>query len=296
MTTNSSPDLKPEQEPEPKVMDQILDKLAASWQSFIALFQRKPHASAAAPRVASRSKTLNPAASSPAARKTPARKIQGTYRIFGLDWLTFTPRKILPAFWTIAALISLVVNVVLIALLFGLGREMFKIKSMVGDGLLGGLYTNFQKMDAAHITTTINVTDTIMVTDTILVKFDLPLKQDTVVVLVQDTPVNQVPILLNGVWVPANIVLPQGTELGIALDLSVPVETTVPVNLKVPVQLQVPVDIAMNQTQLHEPFQGLQGVIGPYYNISTDLPSTWEDISLCGSGTSWFCRWYFGLK
>lgn len=291
MTTSSSPEPKPDQKPELSVMDQISNKLSSAWESFTGLFQRRVKVYPMAPLEVSETQTPKRESSKPPTRKTP-----GTYRIFGREWLTFTPRKILPAFWTIAAVISLVVNVVLIALLFGLGREMFKIKSMVGDGLLGGLYSNFQKMDAAHITTTIEVEDTIMVTDTILVKFDLPLKQDTVVVLVQDTPVNQVPILLNGVWVPANIILPQGTELGISLDLSVPVETTVPINLEVPVQLQVPVDIAMDQTQLHEPFQGLQGVIGPYYNISTDLPSTWEDISLCSSGKSWFCRWYFGLK
>jgi hypothetical protein len=40
---------------------------------------------------------------------------------------------------------------------------------------------------------------------------------------------------------------------------------TVPVKTTVPVTLNVPVDIPLEQTQLHEPFVGLQGVVAPYY-------------------------------
>jgi hypothetical protein len=55
------------------------------------------------------------------------------------------------------------------------------------------------------------------------------------------------------------IVLPQGTSLPIVLNLTVPVDTTVPV------KLTVNVDIPLAQTQLHEPFSGLQEVVKPFY-------------------------------
>jgi hypothetical protein len=55
------------------------------------------------------------------------------------------------------------------------------------------------------------------------------------------------------------IVLPQGTNLPIVLNLTVPVDTTVPVTLN------VDVDIPLENTQLHEPFAGLQEVVKPFY-------------------------------
>lgn len=279
MSANPQNDQTPptEQPPEPFTdrMQRYWDSLRAKVQSW---FEPKP-------------KEAAPAAP---AREGLPEPVSTTAPRQSRNW--FAWNKVLPAFWTIAALLSMVVNVILIALLIGLGREIFTIRSMVGDQLLGGLYTNFQKMDSAHIKTTIEVAETIMVEDSILVKFDLPLNQDTTVVLVDDTPVDNTTIYLNGVAVPVNIVLPKGTELGISLDLTVPVETTVPVNLEVPVQLTVPVDIPLNETELHEPFTGLQGVVGPYYQMTSDLPATWEDTSICGPGTGWFCRWFFGQK
>jgi hypothetical protein len=40
---------------------------------------------------------------------------------------------------------------------------------------------------------------------------------------------------------------------------------TVPVDTTVPVKLNVNVDIPMAQTQLHEPFSGLQEAVKPIY-------------------------------
>jgi hypothetical protein len=165
--------------------------------------------------------------------------------------------RVAPAFWTVASLLSIVVNIILIALLIGLGRELFTLKRLVSNQLIGGLYTNFRQMDDAHILTTITVSDTIQVKDSIPVVFNLPLKQNTVVTLVEDTPVNNATIYLNGQAVPLDLVLRKGTSLNISLDLVVPVNKTVPVTLNVPVRLKVPVDIPLNQTQLHQPFTGL---------------------------------------
>jgi hypothetical protein len=216
-------------------------------------------------------------------------------------------RQIGPAFWTVTGILSLVVNIILIALLISLGRQLFTIKSMVSDQVLGGLYTNFVKMDDAHIKTTILVSDTIQVKDTIQVNdtipvvFDLPLKQDTKVKLTKATAVKGTTIYLNGAAVPLDLVLPKGTELSINLNMTVPVNQKlpitldVPVLLNVPVHLSVPVDIPLDQTQLHEPFTGLQEVVGPYHSLLVSLPAAAQQVPLCDKLTG-LCDWYFHVK
>lgn len=213
----------------------------------------------------------------------------------GADKLALSGRffwqgKVGPAFWTIASLVSLGVNVFLIVVLILLGKQVFSLKALVADQLVGGLHENFVKMDEAHIRTSILVSDTIQVNDTLPVVFDLPLSTETQVVLTQDTPINNATIYLNGMPVPLNLVLRQGTPLNIALNLTVPVNQTVPVVLDVPVKLNVPVDIALNQTDLHEPFVGLQGVVSPYQELLTSLPDSWAETPLCSLGQGDDCQ------
>ncbi len=169
-----------------------------------------------------------------------------------------------PPFWTIASILSLIVNLVLIIALLvvwvnlqTLGVSLSTALSM-GNGLLGGLYTNFEKMDRAHITTTIPVTTEIPV------KFDLQLNQQTNVVLSQKVTINNALVTvrtesMNITNALATIVLPEGTNLPVFFNL------TVPVDKMVPVALNVNVDIPLEQTQLHEPFVGLQDVVKPFY-------------------------------
>ena len=167
-----------------------------------------------------------------------------------------------PPFWTIASVVSLTVNVVLLItlLVLLLNFKAFNLGSAlgIGDYLLGGLYTNFEKMDRAHITTMIPVETTIPV------KFDLQLNQQTDVILSQDVTINNALVTVNtgGLNITralTTIVLPKGTALPVMLNLTVPVDTTVPVSLN------VNVDIPLSQTQLHEPFAGLQQVVKPFY-------------------------------
>jgi hypothetical protein len=169
-----------------------------------------------------------------------------------------------PRFWTIASIISLSVNVilglVLVVLALSLLRYGLSISSLLnmGNSLLGGLYTNFEKMDRASIQTNVAVETTIPV------KFDLQLNQQTNVVLSQDVTINNALVTvntggLNITQANTTIVLPQGTTLPVVLNLLVPVDTTVPVTLN------VPVDIPLSQTQLHEPFTSLQDVVRPFY-------------------------------
>ena len=167
-----------------------------------------------------------------------------------------------PAFWTIASILSLTINVILIIVLLIVWANVpsLNVTSVtdMGSGLLGGLYTNFEKMDRAHITRTIPVQATIPV------KFDLQLNQQTNVILSQDVTINNALVTvqtggLNITRALTTIVLPQGTNLPIVLNLTVPVDTTIPV------ALNVEVDIPLNETQLHDPFVGLRKVVEPFY-------------------------------
>jgi hypothetical protein len=203
--------------------------------------------------------------------------------------------KIAPAFWTLASIFSLIVNFILLMILILLGRQLFALKTLMQDGLIGGLYQNFVLMDQARIQTTVEVNETIQVVDQIPVVFDLPLHQNTVVVLVEDTTIPGATVYLNSSAVKTTVVLPQGTPLNIALNLSVPVNTIVPVTLNVPVSLKIPVDIPLNQTELHQPFTGLQQVVLPYQELLTSLPDSWAETPICSPLTLWLCRWIFGL-
>ncbi len=188
------------------------------------------------------------------------------------------PSLIGPPFWTIASIISLAVNgilvIVLIGLLFNMQRFDVGNALNLGNSFLGGLYTNFEKMDRASITTNVQVETTIPV------KFDLQLNQQTNVVLSQDVTIDNAVVTvktggLNITNALTTIVLPQGTTLPIVLNLTVPVDTTVPVILN------VPVDIPLDQTELHEPFVGLQNVVRPVYCMINSGALNLDGLPVC---------------
>jgi hypothetical protein len=170
-----------------------------------------------------------------------------------------------PPFWTIASVISLLVNIgTLIALLvvmqmLGGPKKTLALAQDQASGLLGGLYLNFVKMDSASIRTTIHVEKEIPV------QFSLNVSGPTDVTLTRDVEISGALVTVNtgGLNINnarANIVLPQGTILPISI-----VNLAVPVDQKVLAVLDVPVDIPLNHTELHEPFVGLQKVVEPYY-------------------------------
>lgn len=193
------------------------------------------------------------------------------FNSFKMPRLSISKDKILPAFWTVGAISSILLNLVLIAVLLFVGKEVFALKNLISDQLIGGLYYNFILMDRATIETTIQVDQTIPV------QFDLHLNQNTNVVLTERTIINgaQVTLSTGGLNIsqaPTSIVLPEGTVLPIKLDLIVPVDTTIPI------QLTVPVSIPLRDTELHEPFLGLQEVVSPYYWLLNPLPNTWQEL------------------
>ncbi|HEY58224.1 MAG TPA: hypothetical protein G4O04_06780 [Anaerolineae bacterium] len=190
--------------------------------------------------------------------------------------------KIGPAFWTVAGVISLTVNIVLLAVLIVLAQHLFTLKHIVQDQLLGGLSANFAAMDAAVIRTTVEVHDQIPVV------FDLPVETETVVTLTQDVVIRgaRVNLVTGGLQIigaPANIVLPKGTQLPIKLNITVPVST------QVPVDLTVPVNIPLKETELHQPFVGLQQVVAPYQQLLAQTPDSWGPV-LCPLLEP-FCSW-----
>src|SRR6266545_1947949 len=190
--------------------------------------------------------------------------------------------QLLPAFWTIASLMSITVNIVLIVILLLVLQMLGFIQVTANDkisGLLGGLYTNFVKMDQASIQTNIHVEKDIPV------NFTLNVSGPTNVTLSQPVTINGALVTvatggLNIVNARATIVLPQGTVLPINIE-----NLVVPVDQEVPAVLDVPVDIPLNQTELHEPFVGLQKVVEPWYCL-VQPNAAFNNIQVCPSGVN----------
>ena len=105
--------------------------------------------------------------------------------------------RIGPIFWTIASVISLLVNigtvVVLIVVIQFLGgpKATLSFAQDQANGLLGGLYGNFVKMDAASIKTTIHVEKEIPV------QFSLNVSGPTDVTLSRDVVINGALVTVN---------------------------------------------------------------------------------------------------
>jgi hypothetical protein len=177
--------------------------------------------------------------------------------------------RMLSAFWTVASVLSLAVNVVLIALFLIVLKMLVGLQLTVNDqvsGLLGGLYGNFVKMDQATISTNIAVQAPIALDFRVPVDRSRPTGLITEIELASDIEIGNVRVQINQPGTqfkldsPATITLPARTKLPVYIQaFDIPVQNTVPINLN------VPVNIPLNQTQLHEPFRGLQQVVEPYY-------------------------------
>lgn len=171
-------------------------------------------------------------------------------------------------FWSLGATLSLILNVILLIILLIFGWKFFTWKKTITDNFVGGLYYNFILLDQATIQANVEVEDIVPV------QFDLPLKKETTVRLTEDTQINGARVTvrtggLNIANAPADIVLPEGTLLPVELDMVVPVDTTIPVTIS------VPVNIPMSETELHDPFVGLQDVVSPIYWWLYNLPDSW---------------------
>ncbi len=182
--------------------------------------------------------------------------------------------RFLPAFWTVASLASLTLNLLLLGLLIALLRGIGGLDpAAVGSGLLGGLYANFERLDQAHIQATIPVQTTIPL------NMSIPLRTTTGIVLAQDVVIRNARVRIStaafNIDSPADVTLPAGTALNVVLDFSVPVVQDVPVSLS------VPVDIALKDTELHLAIRGLQDALRPLYCMVNPMALSLRGDPLC---------------
>jgi hypothetical protein len=189
-----------------------------------------------------------------AAKEAPRARIPWQYR------LRPTRESTHRAYWDVTTTISLIVNAILVGLIIIMALQIKNLKSTMNtlvNNVMGGLYDNFVKLDQASINTTI------MVNAQIPLNFNLPVSQNTQVVLTNDVSIPGAHVVINtgvlNINAQATVTLPAGTALPIALNLNIPVQTSIPISL------QVPVHIPMNQTELHEPFTGLETTLRPLY-------------------------------
>ena len=201
-----------------------------------------------------------------AAKKSPPAKLPWLYRLRANREQTHR------AYWDVAATFSLIVNAILVGLLIVMAVQMKNLKTTMNN-LLGGLYGNFVKMDQASINTTI------LVNAQIPLDFNLPVSQNTEVVLTRDVNIPGAHVVINtgvlNINADANVTLPAGTALPIALNLNIPVQSTIPISL------QVPVSIPLSQSELHEPFTGLQTTLRPLYCLLNKNAQYPEGIYIC---------------
>lgn len=184
-----------------------------------------------------------------------------------------------PAFWTITGILSLVVNAILIAVLVVMYNMLGQLQSLqgaasnIGASVLGGMYSNFEKLDRATIKTMIPVDAQIPLDITV------PVQTTTQITLAESVNIPNAQVVINtgGLNINSNarVTLPAGTPMLVNLNFSLPVQTTIPVHL------EVPVNIPMAETELHEPFVGLQEVVRPWYCIVEPNASSVNGQAIC---------------
>jgi hypothetical protein len=161
--------------------------------------------------------------------------------------------------WTVGSILSIALNLFLCIILFVAGNQLFTLKKMIGVDMLGGLAVNLISLDQAHIKTTIEVQQNVPLA------FDLPIDQNAQVTTIEPTYINGATIknlTAGGLYISnatADLTLPSGTPMQVHINMVVPVRTTVPVNLT------IPVDIPLQETDLHQPLQGLQQIAASNY-------------------------------
>jgi len=175
------------------------------------------------------------------------------------------------AFKNIAILFSFTVNFILVIVLLLTPQPLLMTKSQVAEPLLLDLDGAFAALGETRIVSTVYITDTMPVV------FDLPLAQNTQVVLVEPVPIRAP---ASFIW-PAGggvihgtvqLVLPQGLPLPVSLNLMVPVSTTVPV------VMQVPVEIPLAEAGMAPAIEQLRAVFSPLTGALQSLPNSTEEL------------------
>ena len=183
--------------------------------------------------------------------------------------------RLLPAFWTVASVLSLIVNLVLIGILLIVLQMLGALQLTANDrfsGLLGGLYHNFVRMDQATIAANIPVTADIPL------NIVVPVQTTTRITLAETAIIPNAHVRITtgtvNIDADAEVTLPANTPLNVKLDFPLTVQNSIPISLN------VPVNIPLSQTQLHDPFVGLQEVVKPYYCL-VEPNATLNGVQIC---------------
>jgi hypothetical protein len=144
------------------------------------------------------------------------------------------PRKFWDAAKTITLIVSMFIDLILIVAVVILANQVGAIK-MTLNSVLGQLDAAFDGLGQVVIT------DTIKINQQVPVRFDLPLKQDTVVTTRGPVPINTQATFSLGQFGSINgtvsLQLPAGTNLPVHLEITVPVSNTIPVVFDQPVRI-----------------------------------------------------------
>jgi len=180
-------------------------------------------------------------------------------------------KKIWSAFKTFAILFSFVVNFVLIIIVLLSPEPIFSTKSEIAEPLLLDLDSAFAALGDTTIQTTVQINHMLPIS------FDLPLQQQTSVILNEAVPL-QVPATfylpsgggsINGV---VSLALPSGQALPVTLDLTIPVESTIPVVFSLPVEIEL-YDAGMGPA-----IDQLRSVFAPITSFVQELPDSPQEV------------------
>ncbi len=172
-------------------------------------------------------------------------------------------RKFWDAAKTLTLVVSMFINFILIVAVVILANQVGAIK-MTLNNVLGQLDSAFEGLGQAVIQ------DTIKINQQVPVQFDLPLKQDTVVVTQGPVPINTQATFSLGQFGSINgtvsLQLPAGTRLPVHLEL------TVPVSNSIPVVFDQPIAIPLAEKGLGPVVAKLRSALAPIINLVHKLP------------------------
>lgn len=183
------------------------------------------------------------------------------------------------AFKNFAILFSFACNLLLLTALLLAAPLIIPSLAHVALPLVRGLNQSFADMSAASIERTI------FIRDQLPVAFDLPLNQETAVLLTEPVPMS----------VPATFILPAGggtingtvtLQLPAGLRLPTQINLTVPVSTSIPINMDVPVLIPLHETELGRPFAHLQALFTPLEHFLGSMPASNDDLMERLNGSS----------
>ena len=147
-----------------------------------------------------------------------------------------SPRGFWNALKNLMLIVSMFVNLILIVVVLALVSQIGAIKMAVA-GVLGELDSAFEGLGRS------NIVDTIHIDQQVPVRFDLPLQQDTSVVIQSPVPLNMPTTFSLGPFGTINgtvsLSLPSGTSLPIHISMQVPVSNTIAVKFDQPVSINL---------------------------------------------------------